>query len=103
MPTPKNYAATHSVGETVAPHATATIEQLLSEDINQQSAKLLVDGVERPTGFTFDFANNRITVLNLSDEEWPSGTELEVTWEGTEIQAQVDDLEARVAALEAGA
>ena len=96
---PRQYSQVHALNAAI--ETTAAIPAELNEDIIQQSAKLFVDGVETPSAFAFNIAEQKIVVTNLSDQPWLAGTSLEVTWEGTSLHDQVNDHEARIAALEA--
>jgi hypothetical protein len=96
---PRQYNLVHTLSAAV--ETTAAIPVVLSEDIVLESAKLFVNGVETPTAFAFSLAEQKIVVTNLSDQPWPAGTSLEVTWDGTTLHDQVADHETRIAALEA--
>ena len=113
MVAPASYGWNHALIEKV-PHA-GTVDVPapdINDNVDQDSAELAVDGDLIPDDrfeITFDIAGKKVTVTNLTTRDWEEQSNVYVSAQRTglgggdfaALDSQVQDHEARIAALEA--
>jgi hypothetical protein len=80
----------------------ARVPNLRQGDVDQDTGKLTINGVDWPAVFSADFAHETVCAYNASEETIPAGATAEISWRGFIIEDQVQDHEQRIAKLEAG-
>jgi hypothetical protein len=76
------------------------VPNLRSGDIDADTGKLTVDGVDWPATFAVGFDRQIVYAYNQATEVIPAGSIVEISWEGYILQDLVEANDARITALE---